>query len=87
MKVAKRARVDKQKSEALHSFRVVNPVSRSYKAIILQIFCSKFFLYASIFVIVKLARSETYPRQKTRKTTICNTNLYKSGAPESGGGR
>ena len=60
MKVAKRARVDKQSLiEALHSFRVVNPVSRRYKAIILQIFCSKFFLYASIVVIVKLARSET----------------------------
>ena len=56
MKVAKRARVDKQ---SLRLFRVVNPVSRRYKAKILQNFCSKFFLYASIFVIVKLARSET----------------------------
>ena len=59
MKVAKRARVDKQSLRlALHSFRVVNPVSRHYKAIILQIFCSKLFLCASIFVIVKLARLE-----------------------------
>ena len=62
MKVAKRARVDIKQSlrlSTVHSFRVVNHVSRRYKAIILQIFCSKFFLYASIVVIVKLARLET----------------------------
>jgi hypothetical protein len=30
-------------------------------------FCSKFVLYASIFVIVKLARSETYSEGKKRE--------------------